>query len=50
MFVRNIVFPCDFVVMDILEDTHTPIILGRPCLDTDGRDICEVREVVIRGW
>ncbi|CAO2822820.1 unnamed protein product [Amaranthus hypochondriacus] len=36
MFLGNIVFPCDFVVMDIPEDVHTPIILGRPCLATAG--------------
>ena len=35
-FVGNLVFPCDFVVMDIPEDTRAPIILGRPCLATAG--------------
>jgi len=28
--------PCDFVVMEIKEDSRIPIILGRPFLDTAG--------------
>ncbi|XP_050909797.1 uncharacterized protein LOC127123636 [Lathyrus oleraceus] len=28
--------PTDFVIMDIKEDSHIPIILGRPFLDTAG--------------
>lgn len=31
--------PCDFVVMDMEEDSHTPIILGRPFLATAGAKI-----------
>ncbi|XP_074306257.1 uncharacterized protein LOC141641495 [Silene latifolia] len=34
--VGKLEFPCDFYVMDILEDSNIPIILGRPCLATVG--------------
>ncbi|XP_057545940.1 uncharacterized protein LOC130824933 [Amaranthus tricolor] len=34
VFVGNLLFPYDFVVMDMPEDTHVPIILGRPWLAT----------------
>ncbi|XP_074297009.1 uncharacterized protein LOC141627679 [Silene latifolia] len=34
--VGKLVIPCDFYVMDIPEDSKTPIILGRPCLATGG--------------
>ncbi|XP_074293292.1 uncharacterized protein LOC141620274 [Silene latifolia] len=36
--VGKLVLPCDFYVMDIPEDSKTPIILGRPCLATGGVD------------
>ncbi|XP_074293313.1 uncharacterized protein LOC141620303 [Silene latifolia] len=32
----KLLIPTDFVVLDILEDSHTPIILGRPFLATGG--------------
>ncbi|XP_074265543.1 uncharacterized protein LOC141587982 [Silene latifolia] len=34
--VEKLVIPCDFYVMDIPEDSKIPIILGRPCLATEG--------------
>ena len=34
--VGNIVVPCDFVIMDMEEDPHTPLILGREALKTLG--------------
>ncbi|XP_010684550.1 uncharacterized protein LOC104899115 [Beta vulgaris subsp. vulgaris] len=34
--VGKLTIPCDFFVMEMPEDVHTPIILGRPCLSTDG--------------
>ncbi|XP_074277050.1 uncharacterized protein LOC141600704 [Silene latifolia] len=34
--VGKLEFPCDFYVMDILEDSNIPIILGRPCLAKGG--------------
>ncbi|XP_074265669.1 uncharacterized protein LOC141588113 [Silene latifolia] len=34
--IGKLVIPCDFLVMDISEDTQVPIILGRPCLATAG--------------
>ncbi|XP_074298404.1 uncharacterized protein LOC141629277 [Silene latifolia] len=34
--VGKLVIPCDFFVMDMPEDRHVPIILGRPCLATGG--------------
>ncbi|XP_074309278.1 uncharacterized protein LOC141643851 [Silene latifolia] len=34
--VRKYLIPADFVVLDISEDSHTPIILGRPFLATGG--------------
>ncbi|XP_074265561.1 uncharacterized protein LOC141587999 [Silene latifolia] len=37
--------PTDFVVLDIPEDSHTPIILGRPFLATGGA-LIDVRN----GW
>ncbi|XP_028230425.1 uncharacterized protein LOC114410679 [Glycine soja] len=32
--VKNLIFPADFVVMDIEEDTDIPLILGRPFMAT----------------
>ena len=32
--VKHFIFPADFVVMDISEDTDIPIILGRPFMLT----------------
>ena len=32
--VKQIIFPADFVVMDIEEDTYIPLILGRPFMAT----------------
>ncbi|KAK9689190.1 hypothetical protein RND81_09G042000 [Saponaria officinalis] len=32
--VGKLLIPCDFFVMDIPENAHVPIILGRPCLAT----------------
>ena len=34
--VGKLTIPCDFFVMEMPEDVHTPIILGRPCLATAG--------------
>jgi len=34
--VRKFFIPCDFVVMEMEEDSHIPIILGRPFLATVG--------------
>ncbi|XP_074277757.1 uncharacterized protein LOC141601381 [Silene latifolia] len=34
--VGKLVIPCDFFIMDMPEDSHVPIILGRPCLATGG--------------
>ncbi|XP_074304661.1 uncharacterized protein LOC141639428 [Silene latifolia] len=34
--VGKLVIPCDFFVMGMPEDSHVPIILGRPCLATGG--------------
>ncbi|XP_074308292.1 uncharacterized protein LOC141643147 [Silene latifolia] len=34
--VGKLLIPADFVVLDIPEDSHTPIILGRPFLATGG--------------
>ncbi|CAI9787778.1 unnamed protein product [Fraxinus pennsylvanica] len=31
---RNLIFPVDFIVLDILEDRDIPVILGRPFLAT----------------
>ncbi|KAK9688884.1 hypothetical protein RND81_09G018500 [Saponaria officinalis] len=36
LVVGKLIIPCDFFVMDIPEDSHVPIILGRPCLATAG--------------
>ena len=30
--VGNVVVPCDFVVLDMVEDPYTPLILGRDAL------------------
>jgi len=35
--------PCDFVVMDMAEDSNVPIILGRPFLNTAGA-VIDVRD------
>jgi len=32
--VKHLIFPSDFVVMDIEEDTYIPLILGGPFMDT----------------
>ncbi|XP_028206314.1 uncharacterized protein LOC114389776 [Glycine soja] len=32
--VKHLIFPADFVVMDIEEDTYIPLILGRPFMAT----------------
>jgi len=32
--VKHFIFPTDFVVMDICEDTDIPVILGRPFMLT----------------
>ena len=34
VFMGNLVFPCDFLVMSMPKDAHALIILGRPCLVT----------------
>ena len=34
--VEDLYMPVDFVILEMKEDTHTPIILGRPFLDTVG--------------
>ncbi|XP_021745538.1 uncharacterized protein LOC110711466 [Chenopodium quinoa] len=34
--IGNLFVPCDFVVMDMEEDPHTPLILGREALKTMG--------------
>ncbi|XP_074296623.1 uncharacterized protein LOC141626985 [Silene latifolia] len=36
LVVGKLIIPCDFFVMDMPEDSHVPIILGRPCLATGG--------------
>ena len=46
--VGNIVIPCDFVVLDMVEDTYTPLILGRYALKTLGALIdCESETITI---
>ncbi|XP_021722596.1 uncharacterized protein LOC110690078 [Chenopodium quinoa] len=49
VMVGGLVFPVDFVVMDMKEDCKIPIILGRPFLTT-GQALIDVpeRQVVIR--
>jgi len=32
--VKHLIFPADFVVMDIEEDVDIPLILGRPFMST----------------
>ncbi|KAJ0857462.1 putative aspartic peptidase domain superfamily [Helianthus annuus] len=32
--VRDFVFPADFIILDMEEDTEVPLILGRPFLAT----------------
>ena len=32
--VGNVVFPCDFVILDMVDDPYTPLILGRDALKT----------------
>ncbi|KAL7594075.1 uncharacterized protein LOC111904270 [Lactuca sativa] len=41
--IGKFVFPVDFVIMDMKEDTNVPIILGQPLLNTSG-DLVDVRE------
>ncbi|XP_021733424.1 uncharacterized protein LOC110700225 [Chenopodium quinoa] len=36
LWVRKFVIPVDFVVLEMDEDSHIPIILGRPFLSTSG--------------
>lgn len=47
--VGTIVFPCDFVMTDILEDAHNPIILDRPYLAIAGVIIDVNKKAVIGG-
>lgn len=37
----NLIFPIDFVILDIPEDTKTQIIIGRPFLEI-GRSLIDV--------
>ncbi|XP_056686027.1 uncharacterized protein [Spinacia oleracea] len=46
LVVGELTFPVDFVVLDIDEDAHTPIILGRPFLATAGA-LIDVQEGLI---
>ena len=47
--VGNIVVPCDFVVLDMVENPYTPLILGRDALKTLGALIdCESKTITIR--
>ena len=41
--IRGLTVPVDFVIMDMPEDSHTPIILGRPFMATAGM-IIDVKE------
>ena len=46
--VGNFVVPCDFVVLDMVNDPYTPLILGRDALKTLGALIdCESEIVAI---
>ena len=40
-------FPVDFVIMDIEEDAHVPLILGRPFLNT-ARPSCITEDILRR--
>lgn len=42
VYVGNLVFQCDYVVMDMPKDTCLPIILSRPCLAT-ARSIIDMK-------
>lgn len=45
----NVVVPCDFVVLDMVEDPNTPFVLGRDALKTLGALIdCETETITIR--
>ena len=47
--IRNILVPCDFVVLDMAEDPHTPVILARDALKTLGALIeCEAEIIIFR--
>ena len=47
--VGNIVVPCDFVVLDMVEDPYTPLILGIDALKNLGALIdCESETITIR--
>ena len=41
--VDNFIFPADFVILDMEEDSQVPIILGRPFLAT-GRAMIDVQK------
>lgn len=41
--VDKFIFPADFIVLDIKEDTNVPIILGRPFLET-GQALIDVQK------
>jgi hypothetical protein len=49
VIVNDILFPADFVIMDIEEDTEAPILLGRPFLIT-GKEVIDMtsREVTFK--
>ncbi|CAO2840803.1 unnamed protein product, partial [Amaranthus hypochondriacus] len=47
--VGSVVVPCDFVVLDMVEDPYTPLILGRDALKSLGALIdCEAETITIR--
>ena len=35
VWVKHLIFPVDFMVIDIEEDTYIPLILGRPFMSTE---------------
>ena len=46
--VGNVVVPCDFIVLNMVEDPYTPLILGRDALKTLGAHIdCESETINI---
>ena len=47
--IDKFIFPMDFVVIDIEEDSEVPIILGRPFLAT-GQALIDVREGNLTLW
>ena len=47
--VGNVVFPCDFVILDMVDDPYTPLILGKDALKTMGNLIdCESETITVR--